>query len=156
MYFGMERLASLMLSTPQSNPNPCKVQPLAYGENIMKLESIKTKCDGRCESRHECQGEAKPVHILLGSKDWGRFHYCNKAREEDKRNGYTVLFENVSCSQCGRDFGEGERGFSHCEDHMPMPSVSEEDYMKDFCASFRITRSMAMDAGMPEIEGMQL
>lgn len=26
-------------------------------------------------------------------------------------------FENVSCSQCGRDFGPGEHGFSHCRNH---------------------------------------
>lgn len=26
-------------------------------------------------------------------------------------------FANVSCSQCGRDFGPGEHGFSHCKDH---------------------------------------
>lgn len=55
--------------------------------------------------------------MMLGSKDWGWFHYCDEARAEDKRNGYTVLFENVSCSQCGRDFGPGEHGFSHCSDH---------------------------------------
>ena len=33
------------------------------------------------------------------------------------RDGYTALFENVSCSQCGREFGPGEHGFSHCADH---------------------------------------
>jgi hypothetical protein len=38
------------------------------------------------------------VHVMLGSKDWGWFNYCAEARAEDKRNGYTVLFENVSCS----------------------------------------------------------
>jgi len=27
------------------------------------------------------------------------------------------LFENVSCSQCGRDFGPGNHGYSHCSDH---------------------------------------
>ena len=75
------------------------------------------KCNGRCESRHECQGEVKRVHVMLGSKDWGWFQYCDEARAEDKRNGYTVLFGNVSCSQCGREFGERESGYSHCSDH---------------------------------------
>lgn len=28
-------------------------------------------------------------------------------------------FKNVSCSQCGRDFGQGNHGYSHCEDHAP-------------------------------------
>ena len=27
--------------------------------------------------------------------------------------------QTVSCSQCGRDFGAGEHGFSHCSDHSP-------------------------------------
>lgn len=26
-------------------------------------------------------------------------------------------FENVSCSQCGRSFGPGDHGFSHCKNH---------------------------------------
>lgn len=29
----------------------------------------------------------------------------------------TARSENVSCSQCGRDFGRGEHGFSHCDQH---------------------------------------
>lgn len=28
-------------------------------------------------------------------------------------------FENVGCSSCGRDFGPGDHGFSHCENHSP-------------------------------------
>lgn len=28
-----------------------------------------------------------------------------------------MRYANVSCSQCGRDFGPGDHGFSHCEDH---------------------------------------
>lgn len=26
-------------------------------------------------------------------------------------------FKNVSCSNCGHDFGPGDHGYSHCEDH---------------------------------------
>lgn len=26
-------------------------------------------------------------------------------------------FDKVSCSQCGREFGPGNHGFSHCENH---------------------------------------
>lgn len=29
-------------------------------------------------------------------------------------------FANVSCSQCGREFGPGNNGFSHCEHHPPF------------------------------------
>lgn len=28
-------------------------------------------------------------------------------------------FSTVSCSQCGREFGQGKHGYSHCEDHTP-------------------------------------
>ena len=64
-------------------------------------------------------------------------------------------FENVSCSQCGQYFGQGEHGFSHCEDH--MPSISQEEHASEQTAEPQyVTRSMAMDAGMPEIEGMIL
>ena len=28
-----------------------------------------------------------------------------------------TLYDEVSCSQCGRSFGPGHHGFSHCEDH---------------------------------------
>lgn len=35
-------------------------------------------------------------------------------------------FENVSCSQCGQEFGPGNAGFSHCEDHASpqLPATS--------------------------------
>lgn len=34
-------------------------------------------------------------------------------------------FENVSCSQCGNDFGPGENGFSHCSDHRKIITFSK-------------------------------
>lgn len=33
-------------------------------------------------------------------------------------------FENVSCSQCGQDFGPGDHGFSHCENHRHLASIN--------------------------------
>jgi hypothetical protein len=77
---------------------------------------VRRFCDGGCETH---QGEVKRVRVHHGSKDWGWWNYCDEARAEDKRRGMTVEFENVSCSQCGRDFGSGEHGFSHCADHSP-------------------------------------
>jgi hypothetical protein len=35
-------------------------------------------------------------------------------------------FANVSCSQCGRDFGPGEHGYSHCSDHETAMTSKEE------------------------------
>lgn len=34
------------------------------------------------------------------------------------------IYQNVSCSQCGRDFGPGSHGFSHCENHEHRLPVS--------------------------------
>jgi len=89
------------------------------------LRLVRPLCDGRCAARHECQGDVKRVHVLLGSKEWGWFNYCDEARAEDKSNGYTVMFENVCCSQCGNDFGQGEHGFSHCSDHSPKGQCAD-------------------------------
>ena len=30
-----------------------------------------------------------------------------------------ATFLNVSCSQCGKEFGPGDHGFSHCDQHQP-------------------------------------
>lgn len=32
-------------------------------------------------------------------------------------------FEMVSCSACGRDFGPGNYGFSHCHEHAGLTPV---------------------------------
>lgn len=37
-------------------------------------------------------------------------------------------FENVSCSQCGRDFGPGEHGFSNCHDHAAPTEPDEHTH----------------------------
>jgi hypothetical protein len=37
-------------------------------------------------------------------------------------------YENVSCSQCGRDFGPGDHGYSHCQDHRPNGWVTERPW----------------------------
>ncbi len=29
----------------------------------------------------------------------------------------TSRYENTFCSNCGREFGPGDHGFSHCENH---------------------------------------
>ena len=31
-------------------------------------------------------------------------------------------FKNTFCSQCGREFGPGDHGYSHCKDHMSYTS----------------------------------
>lgn len=36
------------------------------------------------------------------------------------------LFAKTLCSQCGQEFGPGDRGYSHCEDHSAS-SISLKD-----------------------------
>jgi hypothetical protein len=36
-------------------------------------------------------------------------------------------FPNVSCSQCGKDFGPGDHGYSHCKDHKNKKSTSVKE-----------------------------
>ena len=33
-----------------------------------------------------------------------------------------MKYKNVSCSQCGNNFGPGNEGFSHCDDHAQLTS----------------------------------
>ncbi len=39
-------------------------------------------------------------------------------------------FANVSCSQCGQDFGPGDHGFSHCEHHKQVEAVATEEQVR--------------------------
>lgn len=38
-----------------------------------------------------------------------------------------MMFANVSCSQCGGDFGPGEHGFSHCKNHKAIKAQAVGD-----------------------------
>ena len=39
-------------------------------------------------------------------------------RERDKEK-----FKNVWCSNCGKDFGPGDHGFSHCDSHKGLRAI---------------------------------
>lgn len=45
-------------------------------------------------------------------------------------------FDNVSCSSCGQEFGPGDHGFSHCEDHQNKYNQRDEYFnmLADFVA----------------------
>ena len=78
------------------------------------------------------------ILLCLGGIDWGigcwkkTFDGGAWVKDEDSDEPFSLVpthwmplpelpskaaFEKVSCSQCGRDFGPGEHGFSHCSDH---------------------------------------
>ena len=51
-------------------------------------------------------------------------HKCNN------RNHHSIMSQqpNISCSCCGQEFGPGDRGFSHCENHAELvPDTVLED-----------------------------
>lgn len=39
-------------------------------------------------------------------------------------------FTNISCSQCGNDFGPGDSGFSHCDQHVSIGWNRKETWRK--------------------------
>jgi hypothetical protein len=49
------------------------------------------ECQGVCKNHNECTGEVKTV-IVYGEfcPNGLKFDYCQTAREEDKRRGFTV------------------------------------------------------------------
>ena len=48
------------------------------------------KCDGSCE---EHTGDVTIVHVRSDNHDWGIFHYCETAIEEDRWRGLWVEAE---------------------------------------------------------------
>ena len=40
----------------------------------------------------------------------------------------THRFDNTSCSQCGKEGGPGDHGYSHCSDHRAPPSATGTRY----------------------------
>ena len=68
----------------------------------------------RAEEREACARECEEVANATEC-DGDTAHECVVAIRE--RAALDPRFANVSCSQCGRDFGPGDHGFSHCEHH---------------------------------------
>lgn len=52
-------------------------------------------------------------------------------------------FSSVSCSQCGRMFGPGNSGYSHCEDHVGQGPIDEEENMSS--ANFETLKARFSD-----------
>ena len=75
---------------------------------------------GRLDEREECallcEWLAKDDDVPAGSIADG--NECAISIRE--RAALEPRFANVSCSQCGRDFGPGDHGFSHCENHRDL------------------------------------
>ena len=77
--------------------------------------------------------EPKGVRVILEA--FGNSGYCEHiceacadkamaaafAAEFERKKQYK--FGNVTCSQCGGEFGPGDTGFSHCENHKHLPRL---------------------------------
>ena len=50
------------------------------------------------------------VRVTVVRKSDGDIIYDNLEEKKYK-------FDNISCSQCGRRFGPGDHGYSHCKNH---------------------------------------
>lgn len=68
----------------------------------------------RADEREACSRECEEV-ANADECDGDTANECVAAIRE--RATLDPRFANVSCSQCGRDFGPGDHGFSHCEHH---------------------------------------
>lgn len=44
-------------------------------------------------------------------------------RDPERREREPPRFQNTFCSQCGAEFGPGNHGFSHCENHQHLRRI---------------------------------
>ena len=58
-------------------------------------------------------------------------------------------YEQVSCSQCGKTFGPGDSGYSHCRDHKGKTPVDESFELDEKSTSEKQARFMAAAAHDP-------
>jgi hypothetical protein len=71
------------------------------------------------ESESSVEPCGGPDRICLVAEARGEYSRCQGecAYAERRKPHEQPRFANVSCSQCGQDFGPGNHGFSHCKDH---------------------------------------
>lgn len=76
----------------------------------------------KCEEAGDPAKDANPKrNCLCGLDDCTGFARALLAALEGEGDG-SPRFPEVSCSSCGRAFGPGDHGFSHCDQHEGMPS----------------------------------
>lgn len=53
-----------------------------------------------------------------GAKCYPNSSHCDGEHEHDFADEVKIpRFEKTGCSHCGREFGPGDHGFSHCDQH---------------------------------------
>ncbi len=76
------------------------------------------ECQGECKKNDECTGEVKEVIVYGTFCPTGlKFNYCQTAREEDERRGFTVTDVCQDCNGSGAvKIGEGEYSVCPCSE----------------------------------------
>ena len=59
----------------------------------------------------------KGYAVYLGARDKAKGEMVAEQMKEHLATTGTPKFQKVWCSQCGKEFGPGNSGFSHCENH---------------------------------------
>lgn len=68
------------------------------------------KCQGECKKQGECTGDVKAVIVIGAFCPSGmQFNYCETARKEDERRGFTV----EECDENGLTETDYYTGISH-------------------------------------------
>jgi hypothetical protein len=72
--------------------------------------------------------EIDPGHLLIIAGSNSQLAMSNAlvnvAKAIKEFRGNKPRFDNVSCSQCGNDFGPGDSGFSSCAEHASIQARS--------------------------------
>lgn len=55
-------------------------------------------------------------------------------------------FANVACSQCGRDFGPGDSGYSHCSDHTPATVADVRRIVREELRDYQLEKDVTSES----------
>jgi hypothetical protein len=121
------------------------------------LETAARACEKLAEERFNDHGTREP--------DTGACYYGGRVQdeyetrdEEDDECAKAIRalatpknnsprFSNIFCSQCGRDFGPGEHGYSHCENHAAAPTIPQAAEVPGFVLVPRVLTEKMLKAG---------
>ena len=99
----------------------------------VRCEEIAKQIKRHCDDFSGVAVIGEPVYVCAHcGYDWGTesetYNGGCCAKDEENNPDADVVesprFPNVSCSQCGRNFGPGDHGFSHCDNHKHLCAVS--------------------------------
>lgn len=63
------------------------------------------------------------VHMIDAGSTKGQIRLNLTAALDDGKRHHAYKYGETFCSQCGGEFGPGNEGFSHCENHKHLPRL---------------------------------